>query len=72
MVTVKPYLRKIIELMVGGDFIRRQMTMIVVDRHDFGVLVVKSPCGLGLQEKIFAQKPGSHFTVLNLTLITAE
>jgi len=57
--------------MVGGDFIRRQMTMIIVDGHNFGVFVVKGPCGVGLQEKIFAQKPGGHFVVLNLSLATA-
>ncbi len=67
MVAVKPGLREVVEPMVGGDFIRRQVTVIVVDGHFLCVLVVKNSSGFGLQEKIFSYK-FRHFCLLSRDL----
>ncbi len=49
MVAVEPGLGYIIEPMVGGDKIGRQVTVIVVNGHSLCVLVVKNPGCFGLQ-----------------------
>ncbi|MBA7692054.1 hypothetical protein ES703_100612 [subsurface metagenome] len=66
MVAVKPGLRDVIKLMVGGYLVGGEVTVVVIDGHFLGVFVVKSPCGFCLQEKIFCNKLASHFSVLEV------
>ena len=53
VVSVKPRLRKVLEPVVFGDLPRRQMTMVVDDRHVPRVLVVQLYCPVTQQQEVF-------------------
>ncbi|MBA7710400.1 hypothetical protein ES703_119342 [subsurface metagenome] len=60
VVVVKPNLGQILELMVVGDLLSRQVAVIIVDRHLCRVLMVKGSRSLCLEKKIFCHKFSSH------------
>ncbi|MBA7695549.1 hypothetical protein ES703_104178 [subsurface metagenome] len=61
VVAVKPYLREVLEPVVGCYFVRGKMTVIVVDGHFLRMFVIENPRSLILQEKIFRHKFSGHF-----------
>jgi hypothetical protein len=60
MVAFEPNLSQIFKAAVGGDLLRRQVAVVVNNRHSRRVVVVEPPCGFGLEQKIVVEK-GFHF-----------
>jgi hypothetical protein len=61
MVTAQPDFGEVGELMIPSDQVRRQMTMVVINRLTLGVPMVKFAGLLGAQEKIVVDEgTGCH------------
>jgi hypothetical protein len=60
MVAVKPSLREVFELVILGDLLRRQVAVVVDDRHVPSVLVVQRHRPVGLQQEILRDEDVLH------------
>jgi hypothetical protein len=52
MIAFEPDLEEIAELAVLGDIARREMIVVIEHRLGFGKVMIKSPRGPGLEQKI--------------------
>ena len=62
MVAVEPGLGEVLELLIFGDLLRRQVTMVVDNRHVARVLVVQRDRSIVLQQKVLCNEDVLHDT----------
>jgi hypothetical protein len=60
MVAAEPDFGDVAELLVRGDFRRREMTVIIEDRLGRGVFVIEFARSRGFEEKILVHKRLGH------------